>query len=93
MGVQVIRQTLAGLTHIHSQGIIHRDLKPDNIFYDAKGDVKLGDFGLAKFHLAGADPTGKLFGPSTPLSPPPPPPCPCRQPLIQCVIAISRGSW
>ena len=56
--MQVIRQTLAGLAHIHSQGIIHRDLKPDNIFYDAKGDVKLGDFGLAKFHLAGADSTG-----------------------------------
>ncbi|KAL0052345.1 hypothetical protein WJX82_000639 [Trebouxia sp. C0006] len=49
---QLVRQTLAGLAHIHSQGIIHRDLKPDNIFYDAKGEVKLGDFGLAKFHLA-----------------------------------------
>lgn len=55
--VQVVRQTLAGLAHIHSQGIIHRDLKPDNIFYDAKGEVKLGDFGLAKFHLA-ADSSG-----------------------------------
>ena len=56
--MQVVRQTLAGLAHIHSQGIIHRDLKPDNIFYDAKGEVKLGDFGLAKFHLA-TDSAGK----------------------------------
>ncbi|DBA86090.1 TPA: hypothetical protein ACH3X1_005610 [Trebouxia sp. C0004] len=55
---QVVRQTLAGLAHIHSQGIIHRDLKPDNIFYDAKGEVKLGDFGLAKFHLV-TDSAGK----------------------------------
>ena len=35
-----MRQTLAGLAHIHAQGIIHRDLKPDNIFFDARGDIK-----------------------------------------------------
>lgn len=68
----MIRQTLAGLAHIHSQGIIHRDLKPDNIFYDAKGDVKLGDFGLAKFHLAGADPTGECASPLAPTPSPKP---------------------
>ena len=49
--LQVVRQTLAGLAHIHAQGIIHRDLKPANMFYDARGDIKLGDFGLAKFNL------------------------------------------
>ena len=37
---QILRQTLAGLAHIHAQGIIHRDLKPDNIFFDARGDIK-----------------------------------------------------
>lgn len=41
-------QILDALTHIHSQGIIHRDLKPMNIFIDSTGNVKVGDFGLAK---------------------------------------------
>ena len=47
------RQILEGLAHIHAQGIVHRDLKPGNIFVDARGQLKIGDFGLAKF--GGAD--------------------------------------
>ncbi|KAG0224647.1 hypothetical protein BGW42_004971 [Actinomortierella wolfii] len=46
-GWRLFRQILEGLVHIHSQGVIHRDLKPVNIFLDANGDVKIGDFGLA----------------------------------------------
>ncbi|WOH08018.1 hypothetical protein DCAR_0727454 [Daucus carota subsp. sativus] len=43
------RQIVEGLAHIHGQGIIHRDLTPNNIFFDARSDIKIGDFGLAKF--------------------------------------------
>ncbi|XP_024461307.2 eIF-2-alpha kinase GCN2 isoform X3 [Populus trichocarpa] len=43
------RQIVEGLAHIHAQGIIHRDLTPNNIFFDARNDIKIGDFGLAKF--------------------------------------------
>ncbi|KAK9141284.1 hypothetical protein Scep_010965 [Stephania cephalantha] len=45
----LFRQIVEGLAHIHAQGIIHRDLTPSNIFFDARNDIKIGDFGLAKF--------------------------------------------
>ena len=36
------------LQFAHDEGILHRDIKPENILLDAKGRVKIADFGIAK---------------------------------------------
>ncbi len=47
-GWRLFRQIVQGLVHIHAASIVHRDLKPENIFIDSDGDVRIGDFGLAR---------------------------------------------
>lgn len=46
--INLVAKPLAeAFRYIHSQNIIYRDLKPGNIGFDAQGNVKLFDFGLA----------------------------------------------
>ncbi|PFH46932.1 hypothetical protein AMATHDRAFT_7250 [Amanita thiersii Skay4041] len=54
---RLLQQILDALVHMSTLGILHRDIKLTNIFIDAKGDCKVGDFGLATSSLAAVDPS------------------------------------
>jgi serine/threonine protein kinase len=43
-----IRQAALGLQHAFEQGMVHRDIKPQNLMVNARGQVKVLDFGLAR---------------------------------------------
>ncbi|KAJ2723331.1 hypothetical protein GGI07_002684 [Coemansia sp. Benny D115] len=41
-------QLLCGIAYCHRNRVLHRDLKPQNLLINKRGDLKLGDFGLAR---------------------------------------------
>ncbi len=57
-------QVCEALAYIHGHGLMHRDLKPSNIMVDEDRQVRLMDFGLAKFLAddAGLTADGRMVG-------------------------------
>ena len=58
----LVAKVARGVAAAHAEGIVHRDLKPANVLFDASGEPKVADFGLAKLSRSDVTETGAVMG-------------------------------
>src|SRR4051794_10360141 len=69
--VRYLREAAEALDEAHRRGIVHRDVKPGNLILDARGRVRVADFGIARIAGAGQTMTaaGTVLGSAGYISP------------------------
>lgn len=61
-----MKQLAAGLAFAHKRNVVHQDIKADNIFITNEGDLKIGDFGLARLLVGRVHYDATIKGMGTP---------------------------
>jgi eukaryotic-like serine/threonine-protein kinase len=61
--VPVLLEIAQALEHAHERGVIHSDLKPGNVLFDARGHVKLADFGASARVLEAGGESARTLSP------------------------------
>jgi len=67
--IQVVRQCAEALEYAHGRGVLHRDIKPANVMLTRDGQVKIGDFGIAKRMTTDDTETHRMVGSPRYMSP------------------------